>query len=370
MITVSRSARALGTGCALALLCGCSSTGDGEVRHFDVRNHFTIDVPAGAREVQGWFALPDDREPLQEVEDLQVKVDAPNGVDVHTAEVRDASGNRFLHLRAQPAGGAHLELETRFGLARREALEAVSPDDTRPINADERQQHAADLAPNQHVAITPEIRADAAAVVGDEQNPVVQARLLYDWVLERVQYWVKFPDRMKASPVGSSTYCYQEGTGNCTDFHSLYAAAARSVGLPTRMVYGSFLKGPLDGQDTDQSYHCWIEFWAPEAGWIPLDVAVADVFVDDFELNEGNRSKVDLTVAAGYGGPDPALIEYYFGNLDARRVTWNRGRDLRLEPAPAGGPINALPKAYLEVDGKPLEEKTGWTRKLTFAERR
>lgn len=363
-------------GFVLASLAACASPGErtaaakGEVRHFDVSNHFTIDVPAGAQRVQGWFALPDDREPLQAVDDLDIKVSAPDGVDVDTRKVRDAAGNRFLYLEAKDAGGAHLELQTTFGLARHEALQSASPADTRPIKPGELEKHAADLAPNQHVAITPEIRADAAAVVGAEKNPVTQARLLYDWVLQRVQYWVKFPDKMKASPVGSSTYCYQEGTGNCTDFHSLYAAAARSVGLPTRMVYGSFLKGPLDGQDADQSYHCWIEFWAPEVGWIPLDVAVADVFVDDFELNDGNRSKVDLTVAAGYGGPDPRLIDYYFGNLDARRVTWNRGRDLHLDPAPAGGPVNALPKAYLEVDGKPLEEKTGWTRKLTFSERR
>jgi len=149
----------------------------------------------------------------------------------------------------------------------------------------------------------------------------------------------------------------------------LYAAAARAVSLPTRMVYGSFFKAPLDGVDQDQSYHCWIEFFAPNLGWVPLDVAVADIFVDDFELDDTNRSLVDLTVAAGYRGPDAGLVDYYFGNLDARRVTWNRGRDLALDPEPRAGRPNALPKAHVEVDGKPLAEKAGWTRKLTFVEK-
>ena len=173
---------------------------------------------------------------------------------------------------------------------------------------------------------------------------------------------------MKASPVGSSEYCLSNKTGNCTDFHSLYAALARAASLPTRMIYGSFLKGPLAGQDKDQSYHCWIEFWAPELGWIPLDVAVADVFVDDFQVTEANAELVKLTTADGFEGPDEELVDYYFGNLDARRVTWNVGRDLALEPAPAAGPVNALPKALIEVDGVVLAEKAGWTRKLTFTE--
>ena len=58
----------------------------------------------------------------------------------------------------------------------------------------------------------------------------------------------------------------------------------------------------------------------------------------------------------------------HFGNLDERRVTWSRGRDLILSPKPSAGPVNALAKAYIEIDGKPLTEKEGWTRKLTFRE--
>jgi len=182
-----------------------------------------------------------------------------------------------------------------------------------------------------------------------------------------VDYWVKHPDRLKASPVGSADYCMKEKTGNCTDFHSLWTALARSSGIPTRMVYGSFLKKELAGKDADQSYHCWIEFWAPGLGWIPHDVAVADIFMGDFEVNKDNDEKVRLTTGDGYRGKDAAKVEYYFGNIDDRRVVWSRGRDLKLAGA-AAGPVNALPKAYVEADGKPLKEKEGWTRKLTFQE--
>ena len=68
-------------------------------------------------------------------------------------------------------------------------------------------------------------------------------------------------------------------------------------------------------------------------------------------------------------GPDAELIEYCFGNLDARRVTRYRGRDVVLDPEPRAGRLNALPKAQVKVDGRSLAEKAGWTRKLTFVEK-
>ncbi len=348
-------------------LASCASSGGGEVRTFAVENRYELDVPPGARHVRAWFALPDDHEPLQEVDDLAITIE-PELAGVATREVRDREGNRFLYMEASGVAGQKLTVATSFEIEREEARVSVDPAGTRPLTADETREMAAHLAPNAHVVIDGDIRAIAREVVGSESNPIRQARLVYDWVLENVTYWVKFPDRMKASPVGSSEYCLSSRTGNCTDFHSLYAAVARAAGLPTRMIYGSFFKGPLDGQAKDQSYHCWIEFWAPEVGWIPLDVAIADIFVDDFTIDDANAEKVALTVADGYHGPDAHLVEYYFGNLDARRVTWNRGRDLVLDPPARGGPVNALPKAYVEVDGVPLGESSGWKRTLTFRE--
>jgi len=350
---------------SLGLLASCASAPAGEARTFDVVHRFEVEVPAGAQEVRAWFALPDDREPLQSIGEMNVDVGGPAPGSVTTREVRDALGNRFLYLESREAAGSQLTVETDFRLTRREQSLSVDPEDTRPLTADEAEKLAPYLRESTNVHVTPEIAAQAAAAVGDERNPTKQARLLYDWVLDHMQYWVKDPSRWKSSGVGSSTYAFEKCTGNCTDFHSLYCAAALSVGLPTRMVYGSFFKGPLDGQDTDQSYHCWVEYFAPNVGWVPLDVAIADLFVDDFGISEANASKVSLTLADGYGGPDAKLVDYYFGNLEPRRVTWHRGRDLTPEPGPAAGPINALPKAYVEVDGEP---SSAWTRTLTFHE--
>jgi len=210
--------------------------------------------------------------------------------------------------------------------------------------------------------------------VGDEKNPVKAARKLYDWTLDNVEYWVKDPKTKKASPTGNSEYCLSTKTGNCTDFHSLWAALARAEGIPTRIIYGSIYKPELAGQDKDASYHCWPQFYANGIGWISHDVAVADIFRGTYPLDAENTEKVKLTTASGYGGPDEKMVNHYFGNIDERRVVWSTGRDLKLDPPAAAGPVNALAKAYIEVDGVAYGEKAAdgktvqWTRKFTYTE--
>ncbi|MBK8179173.1 MAG: transglutaminase domain-containing protein [Planctomycetes bacterium] len=342
---------------AAALFSACQSApkhGD-----FTVKNQIVVDVPPGASNLRMWMALPQN-DPHQQVSGLRIDCPYPNRIS------GDSEGNRLLYIEADSPKEGKFTVATTFDLTRSEQRAEIKPQRTRPLNDEERARFAKELSGNANVVISQEVRDLAARTLAGETNPVLASQKLYDWTLKNIDYWVKSPADRKASAVGSSEYCLSSKTGNCTDFHSLYAALSRASGIPTRILYGSFLKQELDGQDVDQSYHCWIEFWAPELGWIPLDVAVADIFVGDFNVTEANAEMVRRTTAAGYSGPDPALVQYYFGNLEERRVLWSVGRDLELDPKPAAGAVNALPKAYVEIDGKPAAEKSAWTRKLTY----
>lgn len=357
-----RMMKAMGAAVAV-LTAGCAVSGPAapKTASFEVRHEFKVVVPEGAKEIRGWFAMPQ-QDPAQEV--CGFKVDCPFPYRV----TRDSEGNQAVYIEvANPAVKEFSVVET-FTVRRREVLSGVDAAKARPLADAERKTHARHLAANANVVIDDKIRALSAEIVGNEKNPVVAARKIYDWVLGNIEYWVKDPANKKASPVGSTEYCLATKTGNCTDFHSLWTSLARAAGIPTRMVYGSFFKKELDGKDADQSYHCWPEFYAAGIGWIPHDVAVADIFVGDFQLNADNTEKVRLTTADGYTGADKAKVDWYFGNIDERRVTWSVGRDLTLEPKQASGPVNALAKAHVEVDGKPGAEKTVWTRKLTYRE--
>jgi transglutaminase-like putative cysteine protease len=326
---------------------------------FDGKHELEVAIPEGAQSVRIWFTQPQS-DGASDVR--RMKVESTAG---EPKAAKDNEGNTYLYWDlAKPASGTFKATAT-FEVARKEVKANVDPAATRAYTPADLKGMEKYLGPTRYVIIDDKIKALAAEIVGDEKNPTAASRRIYDWVLGNIEYWVKDPSKLKASTTGSTDHCLTTKTGNCTDFHSLYMSLSRAAGIPTRITYGSFFKGPLDGQDADQSYHCWLEYFAPGVGWIPLDVAVADIFVDGVTLTEENKPKINLTVANGYGGPDPKMVDYYFGNIDERRVVWSHGRDLTLEPKQAGGPVNAMAKAYVEIDGKPFD---GYKRKLTYKE--
>lgn len=350
---------------ALAFVASLSTpAGDApKTATFQATNVIAFTPPKDAKELRAWVALPQE-DALSKISGLDVKCPVTHRV------VTDSEGSRVLYVEAQAPFPEKLEAVTTFTVTRTEEKVSVDPSKTRPITDEERKANAKFLGANANVVIDDKVKKLSAEIVGDEKNPIRASRKIYDWVLGNIDYWVKDPANKKASPVGSSEYCLTTKTGNCTDFHSLYAALSRAAGIPTRFYYGSFFKQELDGQDTDQSYHCWLEFYAPQVGWVPIDVAIADIFVGDFQLTKDNETLVKRTTAAGYTKGDPSMVDYYFGNLDERRVLWSLGRDLTLDPAPKAGAINALPKALVEYDGALSAEKTGWTRKLTYKQQK
>ncbi len=331
-----------------------------ESKAFRVRHELGVQVPKDAKQVRIWFTLPQEC-PEQRVSDF--KLDALVG----WRKVKDSQNNEYAYLEVADPKEDKIRIVCTFDLVRSEVRSKVDAKKSRPLTPAELRELAEYLKSNKHVVINDRVRKLSAEIVGTEKNPVIAARKIYDWLLNNVEYWVKDPKRWKASAEGSTEYCLDTHTGNCTDFHSLFASLARSAGIPTQIVYGSLFKPDLDGQDVDQSYHCWIEFYAPGFGWVPLDVALANIYKGKIELDDSNRTLVRRTTATGYEGPDPKSVEYYFGSLEPRRVTFSRGRDLHLQPPQAGGPVNAMSKAYIEVDGKELPASQ-WTRKLTFRE--
>ena len=309
--------------------------------HYLAHHEATLkDVPAGAKKARVWLVVPR-RDRAQEIG--EIKLSGP----VTGAVTRGGTyNNSFAYFEVDnPANG--MKFAADFSVTRRAVRVEPDPTKEQPLTAEDKTRFAGDLASNKYVPVGGKYADLAKQIVGEEKNPVLQSRKLYDWVLNNVEYWVKDPKNLKASPNGESDYCLTTKTGNCTDFHSLYASLSRSLGIPTRMVYGSFFQGEntpvpnkasLEGKDMDASYHCWIQFYAKGLGWVPLDVALADL------LPEAQQAS-------------------YFGGLDERRVTWSYGRDLTLEPAQAGPPVNAMHKVYVEIDGQPF---TGWDRKFTY----
>ncbi len=124
----------------------------------------------------------------------------------------------------------------------------------------------------------PEILALAREVVGDEDNAYKAAARLRTWVHENIQ------SRGNIGIVRSSVDVLHGKTGVCRDYAILYAALARSVGIPTKLVAGLvFWKGGF-------YYHAWAESYA--GAWIPMDATLPTDFVDatHIKLAEGEAT--------------------------------------------------------------------------------
>jgi hypothetical protein len=124
---------------------------------------------------------------------------------------------------------------------------------------------------------------------------------------------------------GDVLYACDAKKGNCTDFHSLFIAMARSQGIPARFEIGFPL--PEDKHSGEiAGYHCWSDFYVDGKGWIPVDISEA--------------------------WKHPDRRDYFFGSHDVNRVQFSMGRDLRLNPPQDSKPLNYFVYPYVEADAK------------------
>jgi len=127
---------------------------------------------------------------------------------------------------------------------------------------------------------------------------------------------------------GDAMWACDSKRGNCTDFHSVLIGMMRSSGIPARFEIGFPLpEGKSEGDIP--GYHCWAEFYLDGIGWVPVDASEAS--------------------------KNPAKRDYFFGAVDADRVRFTYGRDIRLSPDQKGDPLNYFIYPYAESNGAPIK---------------
>jgi transglutaminase-like putative cysteine protease len=229
-------------------------------------------------------------------------------------------GNQLYYAEttsAQP----ELHFDVEYDVVRRErvALGPTAPHTTTvSLSSGEKQQ---DMQPDTLVPVTG-LPADLAVKVTEgKPQPLDKARAIYDYVFTTMRY-----DKTGTGwGHGDVLYACDAKKGNCTDFHSLFIAMARSQGIPARFEIG-FPLPPDKHSGEIAGYHCWSDFYIDVKGWIPVDISEA----------WKHQEKRD----------------YFFGAHDVNRVQFSIGRDLRLNPAQDGKPLNYFVYPYVEVDGR------------------
>ena len=284
-------------------------------RHFTFHYAFTVkDVPAGQR-VRVWF-------PAAHSDEYQhVRVLSSTG-DLTLKKTRESRfGNEIYFAEASKAKAGDLHFEIVYDVVRYEhlTLGLLHP---RLQNASlDKKDTQLYLTADKLVPVTGLPAELAAQVTAGKDSDLAKARGIYEYVFANMKY-----DKSGTGwGHGDVLYACNAKKGNCTDFHSLFIAMARSQRIPARFEIGF----PLPSDKTSgeiAGYHCWAEFFNPQNGWVPVDISEA----------WKHQEKKD----------------YFFGANDANRIQFSTGRDLKLNPAQQGEPLNYFVYPYAEIDGK------------------
>ena len=283
-------------------------------RHFTFHYSFTVkNLPAG-KKVRIWIPAAQS-DAYQEIKVVSAKGDLP------LRKTRESKlGDEIYFAETGSATQPDLHFDVEYDVVRHERI-ALSPTAhivSASLSSTERKE---DLQPDALVPITG-LPADLAAKVTEgKTQPLDKARAIYDYVFTTMRY-----DKTGTGwGHGDVLYACDAKKGDCTDFHSLFIAMARSQGIPARFEIGFPL--PPDKHSSEiAGYHCWSDFYVDGKGWIPVDISEA----------WKHQEKRD----------------YFFGSHDVNRVQFSMGRDLRLNPPQDGKPLNYFVYPYVEVDGQ------------------
>jgi transglutaminase-like putative cysteine protease len=280
---------------------------------------FTVkNIPAEAKRVDIWVPVPQSND-RQSISNPEVRCGYP-----YSFETDPEYGNSILRVEATGSIPESLSVTANFLVTRR-GYHLLEGKDERSETAAEKMLQRF-LAPDRLVPIDGKIAEEAKEVVKDGMSPLEKARAIYDHVAKTMTY-----DKTGAGwGRGDAIYACDARTGNCTDFHSLFIGMSRASGIPARFVMGfpvpdGITEGEIPG------YHCWAEFYIEGMGWLPIDASEASKHPEKWN---------DL-----------------FGGLDAHRVQFTIGRDIRIESmGDHAEPLNYFIYPHVLVDGKPHGE--------------
>lgn len=300
--------------CLLLVTAAFSAQPAPQTRTFDFDYVARIpSVPPGARKIRLWVPVPQS-DAHQQIANL--KINSAFRYELHQdPEYHDQCA--YIEMAA-PKAPALVELKMQMRVQRREnRVDLGHPAKARKDPA----ELSRALQPDQRVPLDGVIATLSAEQTRNIERPLDKARAIYNYVVSTMRY-DKSGDGWGR---GDAIFACNARRGNCTDFHALFIGMMRAAGIPAKFEIGFPL--PADKRAGEiPGYHCWAQFWLDDFGWIPVDASEA--------------------------WKNPAKRDYFFGAHDDNRVMFSRGRDIRLNPAQQGEPLNYFVYPYAEVDGK------------------
>lgn len=146
------------------------------------------------------------------------------------------------------------------------------------------------LIPNQYADYTAgskcvKLSRKMAKGSSDEKELI---KKVYEYICDKIKYDKDKAASVKKGYIPEPDNVLKTGKGICFDYASLAASMLRSMGIPTKIIFGYV--------EPDDLYHAWNMFYTEEDGWSSVE----------FEVNPKDWSRIDLTFYAN--GEDSEFI--------------------------------------------------------------
>ena len=265
-------------------------------RHF--RLHMTITVPGGTvpegRTIRTWMPFPQQIASQSGIELLSASPE-PEWVNAPNYPARS------IYFEQRSRGEEPTVFEAEYTLTTHPRWNPVDPDRVRPGLQRENpyfDYYTREQPP--HVVFTPAIREKAEEIVGDETNPYLKARLIYNWISDNIQYSFA---REYSTLRNISEYVLENRYGDCGQIALLYIALCRAVDVPARWQSGWVIYPQF------RNLHDWTEILVEPYGWIPVDPNFGLDIKQRFDALDTEQRQ--------------ELKDFFFGGMDAYRLVIN-----------------------------------------------
>lgn len=168
-----------------------------------------------------------------------------------------------------------------------------------------------------HIMFTPYIKELAKEIIGDETNPLIKARKIYDYITQNVKYSYM---RAYSTIINIPEYCALNLKGDCGVQALLFITLCRYAGIPAKWQSGLAVTPYHVGP------HDWAQFYVEPFGWLFADPSFGGGAYRNKNLEKWN---------------------FYFGNLDPFRMVANSEFQHEFDP----------PKKYMRHD--PYDNQVG-----------
>lgn len=187
---------------------------------------------------------------------------------------------------------------------------------------------------DKNILINPEIKAKALEVVGDEKNPYIRAKKIYNYIVENINYSYTphlFIEHMK---ITETMFVHKNKFGDCGSQAAYFSSLCRCLGIPARATGGMLLTPGMP------SGHFWAEFYLPNYGWVPIDTTAAEAMLESDEISPSQAKTVK---------------EYYFAHQEPYRLVIQKDMDIPVHPLQEDAPFYSATLQAPRVECKSME---------------